>query len=299
MWWVLLLTDCNDACCTQCCVIVRGERYRGQYSELPASCFQRRCYRKKTLRKWLTLSAGKIDSLLANSESPPSCTEVQVAMDDYIKYSEELEACQGQITDTTASSSLIGMKAQKGHYLLLVWFRCTPSPHSRSSSPHGRSPSPHSRSSSPHVCSSSPHGRSSSPHGRSSSPHRHSSSPHRRSSSPHRHSPSRHTVVRPRHTVVRPRHTAVRPRHTVVRPRHTVVRPRHTVIRPRHITVRPRQSNVLPYLAQCLPLPGPTFVLARVMFSPGWSNVLPCLSHVLPCPYQAKCLSQPGAVDIL
>ena len=109
----------------------------------------------------------------------------------------------------------------------------------------------------------------------------------------------RHTVVRPRHTVVRPRHTVVRPRHTVVRPRHTVVRPRHTVVRPRHTTVRPRQSNVLPYLAQCLPLPGPTFVLARVLFSPAWSNVLPCLSHVLPCPCQAKCLSQPGAVDIL
>ena len=98
---------------------------------------------------------------------------------------------------------------------------------------------------------------------------------------------------------VHPRHTVVRPRHTVVRPRHTVVRPRHTVVRPRHTTVRPRQSNVFPYLAQCLPLPGPTFVLARVMFSPAWSNVLPCLSHVLPCPCQAKCLSQPGAVDIL
>ena len=53
--------------------------------------------RRTTLRTWLTLSAGKIDLLLANPESPPSCTEVQVATDDYIKYSEELEVCQGEI----------------------------------------------------------------------------------------------------------------------------------------------------------------------------------------------------------
>ena len=35
------------------------------------------------------------------------------------------------------------MKAQKGHYLLLVRFRCSPSPDCRSPSPHRRSPSPH------------------------------------------------------------------------------------------------------------------------------------------------------------
>ena len=34
--------------------------------------------RRTTLRTWLTLSAGKIESLLANTENPPSCTEVQV-----------------------------------------------------------------------------------------------------------------------------------------------------------------------------------------------------------------------------
>ena len=41
-------------------------------------------------------------------ENPPSCIDVQVATDDYIKYSEVLEVCQGKITDTTAGSSLAG-----------------------------------------------------------------------------------------------------------------------------------------------------------------------------------------------
>ena len=61
--------------------------------------------RRTALRTWLRLSARKIESLLAESENPPSCTEVQVATDDYVKYSEELEMCQGKIADTTAEGA--------------------------------------------------------------------------------------------------------------------------------------------------------------------------------------------------
>ena len=56
----------------------------------------------------LKADSFQFESLLANPENPPSCIDVQVATDDYIKYSEELEVCQGKITDTTAGSSLAG-----------------------------------------------------------------------------------------------------------------------------------------------------------------------------------------------
>ena len=56
-----------------------------------------------TLQKWFTLSACKLVYLL----EPPSATAVQVAVDDYIKFTDEREVFQGKIADRTLASSLI------------------------------------------------------------------------------------------------------------------------------------------------------------------------------------------------
>ena len=47
--------------------------------------------RRTTLQTWLMFSAGKIESLLANPENPPSCAEVQIVTDDHVKFSDELK----------------------------------------------------------------------------------------------------------------------------------------------------------------------------------------------------------------
>ena len=49
----------------------------------------------------------RLNHYWSNPENPPSCTDVQVATDDYVKFTEELDVCQGKIAETTAGSNLV------------------------------------------------------------------------------------------------------------------------------------------------------------------------------------------------